>query len=271
MIPGAGRTERRVLGWMCVLIAVNQLGFGAVIPVLPLYAQSFGVSISAIGVTVAVYGLARVVLAMPAGRIADRLGRREALAIGGAVSALGNLWSAVAGSFPEFVIARFVSGAGAGLVLTAGVVVLADISTPANRGRTMAVYQGVFLFAVGIGPFPGGLLAEHAGLAAPFAAYAVAGALVGLCAWFGVPETRDLRADAASAGDRAGAPFREGLRAVLAHRGYVLACAVQFMNAFARTGARSSRSSWNEQVTFHAAPQPAPSAAPSASSSPLGA
>jgi hypothetical protein len=59
------RRERHVLLWMCVLIGVTQLGFGSVIPVLPLYAQSFDVSQSAIGATVAIYGLARFVIAMP--------------------------------------------------------------------------------------------------------------------------------------------------------------------------------------------------------------
>ena len=51
--------ERSVLAWMCLLIGVNQLGFGAVIPVLPLYAQSFGVSQAAIGATVAVTKMQR--------------------------------------------------------------------------------------------------------------------------------------------------------------------------------------------------------------------
>ena len=55
MPPDSNRfNERRVLAWMCAIIFVNQLGFGAVIPVLPLYASSFGVSVSAIGATVAV-------------------------------------------------------------------------------------------------------------------------------------------------------------------------------------------------------------------------
>ena len=44
------------------------------------------------------------------------------------------------------------AGAGAALVVTSGQIVLADITTPARRGRVMAIYQGVFLFAVGIGP-----------------------------------------------------------------------------------------------------------------------
>jgi len=82
----AGRqSEGKILAWMCVLIGVNQLGFGAVIPVLPLYAQSFGVSQTAIGFTVAIYGLARLFVALPSGRIADLFGRRNALALGGLI------------------------------------------------------------------------------------------------------------------------------------------------------------------------------------------
>ena len=156
-----------------MLIAVNQLGFGSVVPVLALYARSFDVPQTAIGAAIAAYGLARFLIAMPAGHLADHLGRRGTLALGGLVSAIGNLLCAYAPTFPAFIGARFVAGAGAALVLTAGQIVLADITEPAYRGRTMAIYQGVFLFAVGVGPLPGGLLAQHLGLAAPFLAYAV--------------------------------------------------------------------------------------------------
>src|SRR5437870_7605177 len=98
--------ERRVLVWMCVLVAVNQLGFGAMVPSLPLYAQSFGVPASAIGMAVAAYGLARFSTAIPAGQLSDWLGRRPTLALGGLVSALGNLWCAWATTYPEFIVAR---------------------------------------------------------------------------------------------------------------------------------------------------------------------
>ena len=102
-----------VLAWMCVLVGVNQLGFGSVVPSLPLYAQSFGVTASAIGMAVGIYGLARFFIAIPAGQMADKLGRRPSLAIGGLISGAGNLWCAWATSYPEFLIARFVAGAGA--------------------------------------------------------------------------------------------------------------------------------------------------------------
>jgi MFS family permease len=74
--PPAGHT--RILAWMGVFIAVNQLGFGSVMPVLALYARSFDV-----------------------GQIADRAGRRGALALGGLVTAASNLLCACAPTYPH--------------------------------------------------------------------------------------------------------------------------------------------------------------------------
>ena len=230
-MPGPGRN--RILIWMCALIAVNQLGFGSIMPVIALYARSFGVSQSAIGVAVAVYGLARFLLALPAGQLADRLGRRAGLALGGLITAAGNLFCALAPDYTTFVMARFISGAGAALVITTGVIVLADISTPAQRGRLMSVYQGTFLFAVGVGPLPGGLLAEHYGLPAPFAFYAVAGTLAAVLAFFRVPETRDLRG---GGGAETPPAFAAQLRLLAGRLGFVLVGFTAFMAAVARTG-----------------------------------
>ena len=232
-MPDPGRN--RILIWMCALIAVNQLGFGSIMPVIALYARSFGVSQSAIGVAVAVYGLARFLLALPAGQLADRLGRRAGLALGGLVTAAGNLFCALAPDYATFVVARFIAGAGAALVITTGVIVLADISTPAQRGRLMSVYQGTFLFAVGVGPLPGGLLAEHYGLPAPFAFYAVAGALAAVLAFFRVPETRDFRGGG-EAGAEAPPAFAAQLRLLAGRLGFVLVGLTAFMAAVARTG-----------------------------------
>lgn len=239
--PGFGRCgggmtfERRMLVAMCALIAVNQFGFGAMIPTLPLYAQSFGVPVSAVGAAVAIYGLARFFVALPSGRMSDTLGRRSTLAIGGLLSAVGNLWCGLAASYPEFMIARFVAGAGGGIVLTTGQIVLADISTIAERGRMLGIYQGTFLLAVGIGPYPGGLLAEHVALPAPFIAASLASLGAALIGWFVVVETRDRARNTATAG----AP-RLGLAAQVrlfgTNVGFSLVSLVGFMHAFVRTG-----------------------------------
>jgi len=221
---------------MCVLIAVNQLGFGLVVPIAPLYAASFGVPISAIGLTIALYGLARFICAVPSGRLSDRIGRRGTLAFGGGVTVLGNLLCAVAPTYPLFLSARFVAGAGAALILTASQIVLADISTPAQRGRYMGIYAGVFAFAVGAGPYPGGVLAEHAGLTAPFLAYATLAAVVTAIAWLRVPETRAMGLTRAM--NLSELPsFAQQIRLMSASTGFLMVSFVGFTAAVARTGA----------------------------------
>ena len=220
-----------------MLVAVNQLGFGAVVAVLALYARSFGVGQSAIGLSIAIYGLARFLLAVPAGQLADRVGRRGVLALGGLVSAAGNLACAYAPTYPLFIGGRFIAGAGASLVLIGGTIVLADITTAANRGRTMAIYQGVFLFAVGVGPVPGGLMAERFGLTAPFMVYAVAGTLAAAVAWLQIPETRAAHATGAALAATELPPFSAQLRLLTARVGFLLATLISFVGAVARTGA----------------------------------
>lgn len=232
---GLSRQARTILVWMCVLIFVNQLGFGAIVPVVALYAEDFGVSQTAIGLTIAVYGLARFLVNVPAGALADVAGRRVTLATGGLITVIGAALCALAPTYPIFLIARFIAGAGAACVLTGGQIVLADIASPGNRGRVMAIYQGVFLFSVGAGSWPGGWLADTFGLATPFWANAILAALVTALAWFFVPETRDHGRDVTKARPPA-IPMREQLRQLGASPGFVLISIVSFAAFFARTG-----------------------------------
>ena len=227
--------ERNVLIWMCVLIFANQLGFGAMVPSLPLYAETFGVSGAAIGLAIGVYGLARFVLAIPSGQISDKWGRKPALAIGGFLSTAGNLLSVYATDYPEFLIARFIAGAGAGMVVTTGSVILADITTPARRGRVIAIYQGTFIFAVGIGPLPGGLLAQNFGLLAPFWFCAFASFIAGSIALFTVKETRHLARQKEVKGTVLPSLAAQ-LKILSKNIGFVLVSGIALSHALTRTG-----------------------------------
>lgn len=229
------RQQNRILVWVCAVIAINQLGFGSIVPVVPLYAETFGVSQALVGLTIAVYGLARFLASVPAGRIADGAGRRWSLATGGMITVAGNILCGLAPSYPLFLAARFVAGAGAAMVLTGGQIILADIATPANRGRMMAIYQSVFLFAVGVGPLVGGQLAERGGLAFPFYAYAVVGGTVAALAIARVPETRTMARAVSPALAKPG--FAQQVRVLATQPAFMLVSLVAFANAFARTGA----------------------------------
>ena len=218
-----------------MLIFANQLGFGAMVPSLPLYAETFGVSGAAIGLAIGVYGLARFVLAIPSGQISDKWGRKPALAIGGFLSTAGNLLSVYATDYPEFLIARFIAGAGAGMVVTTGSVILADITTPARRGRVIAIYQGTFIFAVGIGPLPGGLLAQNFGLLAPFWFCAFASFIAGSIALFSVKETRHLARQKEVKGTVLPS-LADQLKILSKNIGFVLVSGIALSHALTRTG-----------------------------------
>lgn len=226
----------RVLTWVCVLIAVNQLGFGNIVPIVPLFAASFGVSQFLIGLTVAVYGLARFMANMPAGRVSDLLGRNWAIGIGGMITVGGNLLCGLSGSYSIFLAGRFIGGLGAAMVLTGTQIILADISTPENRGRVIALYMTVFMFAVGIAPLPGGYLAQHFGLEVPFFVYAGMGAGVTLLALSRIPETRQAGSIGARTSDTPRPQFSGQILTLMRQPAFLLVSVASFATFFARTG-----------------------------------
>lgn len=228
---------RNVLVWMSVLVAANQLAFSANTPIIAQYAESFGVSMTAIGLTFAIYGLARLVFNIPAGSLADLLGRKRALAIGGFISAISAAGCAIAPTYELFITARFVGGIGAAFVLTGGQIVLADIATPANRGRLMSIYQGVFLATAGLGAIPGGWLATRYGMASPFWASAILCLVVTVVALHYVPETRE-HANRKAIENKAGKgiPFQQQIRLLIRSQGLLLIGLIGLMAAFGRTG-----------------------------------
>ena len=83
-------------------------GQGVVGPVVPLYARDFGVSASVVGLTLTVFALARLILNVPAGLIADRFGRRVLLIGGPILTSIGMFGSGFANSIESLLVWRFV-------------------------------------------------------------------------------------------------------------------------------------------------------------------
>lgn len=230
----------RTLAWLCLVVCTNQLGFGLIVPIVPTFARSFGVSQALAGLVISVYGLGRLLFDLPMGGLTDRFGRRSVIVAGEIITAAGSVLCGSADSFGQLVFFRFVAGVGAATVLTGAQVVLADISTPQNRGVLMNTYQGLFLAAVGIGPSVGGVVADAFGVRAPFFGFGVLSLLAAaLCAWQ-VPETRHLARDRAAASGAVMVPFvpfADALRLLLRRRGFLLVGLVSFTQFAARTGA----------------------------------
>lgn len=174
---------------ICLSTVMVMAGQGVISPILPLYADGFGVSTAMIGATVTAFGLARLVTNVPAGVVADRRGRRVLLVGGPLVTAVGMLGSGLSETIWVLLAFRFVAGLGSGLYMTGAQIYLLDIAGPDQRGRFIATNQGALLVGVGFGPALGGLLADAYGLAMPFYVVAFAALLTALYGYLRLPET----------------------------------------------------------------------------------
>ena len=165
-------------------------GQGVVGPVLPLYARDFGVSATMVGLTLTVFALARLILNIPAGLIADRFGRRVLLIGGPILTSIGMFGSGFAGDIWSLLIWRFVAGAGSAFFMSGALIYLIDIAPPDLRARYVATNQWALSVGVALGPGIGGLVAERGGLAAPFHLVGVIALFAAVYAVFRLPETR---------------------------------------------------------------------------------
>lgn len=174
---------------ICISTVLVMAGQGVVSPVLPLFADSFGVSTAMVGATVTAFGLARLITNVPAGLFADRNGRRLLLVGGPLITALGMLGSGLSGSIWLLLVFRFIAGLGSGLYMTGAQIYVLDIAEPDQTARFIAINQAALLVGVSIGPALGGILADRYGLASPFLVVAASALLTAVYSYIRLPET----------------------------------------------------------------------------------
>lgn len=149
--------------FLCTGISV-----GVIIPAMPMLVHDLGISPGAFGFVVAAFGLSRLLGNLPAGQLVERFGRKPMLLAGLSVTGLGlaGISLTFVPAFGEswLLLCRFVSGLGVAAFTSAGFMVLADISTPLNRTRTIAPVMAAFSGGTALGPALGGLLIPALGL-----------------------------------------------------------------------------------------------------------
>src|SRR5918997_1823096 len=156
-----GRTELpREVGILAVVAFVVALGFGIVAPAIPLYARSFGVGTTAVGLAVSAFAFFRFVSAFGGGSLVERFGERTVLSAGLAIVAVTTGLAGLAGSFPLFLALRAAGGVGSAMFTVPALPPFLPVAPPSHRGRAAATWQGGFILGGIAGPAAGGLLAE---------------------------------------------------------------------------------------------------------------
>ncbi|WP_344618340.1 MFS transporter [Dactylosporangium salmoneum] len=148
------------------------LGLGLVLPVLPVYAATFGAGPTRIGALVALFALMRLATSPFCGRLGVRFGERRVLVAGLLLCAVSSALTAFAGSYGQLLVFRSLGGAGSVLFSVSALATLLAIAPADQRGRASAVFEAGFLLGGICGPALGGLLALIA-LSVPFMVYAV--------------------------------------------------------------------------------------------------
>jgi MFS family permease len=231
--------ENQTLLILCVTTSVVMMGQGIISPVLPLYAESFGVGTAAIGLTITAFGVARLVVNLPAGFISERHGRRLLLFGGPAITVVGSVASGLAPTFAWLLVSRFVAGAGSAMYMTGAMILLTDITSDENRGRVMSIYQGSLLAGVSLGPAVGGFVAQGFGLDAPFYVVAVLALLAMFLSFGRMPETvHEARRAARPGGDDNPPSGRGAVLSLLARPDFLLVCMLSGSIFLTRTGGR---------------------------------
>ena len=196
-----GENEQLLMITVSTVLVMS--GQGIITPVLPLFAAQFGAGVASVGLTLSIFGLARLLLNVPLGLLSDRYGRRLLLVAGPLVSSVGMIGSGLAPDIPQLLGWRFLAGAGSAMYMTGAAIYLVDISTAANRAHFVATNQGALLVGVSLGPAIGGLVADGYGLRAPFLLVGLATLVASLYGYVRLPETRPTRAAEEDAADHA--------------------------------------------------------------------
>jgi MFS transporter, DHA1 family, tetracycline resistance protein len=161
----AQRGKRATLVVLFTTVFIDLLGFGIVIPFLPLYAQRLHVNAAGIGMILSSYSLMQLLFAPLLGSLSDHYGRRPIIMLGLLGSSISYMIYGFAASFTMLLISRAVHGACAGTVATAQAYV-ADTTAESERAHGMGMIGAAFGLGFVLGPALGGLLG-HSNLRVP--------------------------------------------------------------------------------------------------------
>ena len=153
------------------------------VPLLPDIGGELSMSAADLGVLTTVFALGRLVMDIPAGRLADRFGATHMMANSAMLVALASFTLALAPVSLVAHLAAFVLGLGSALTNTTGMTHFSSTASAERRGASVSIFAAGLLVGQAIGPTLGGLLASLsdwrvAEAAAGVLAVAAAGALV---------------------------------------------------------------------------------------------
>jgi multidrug resistance protein len=215
---------RKLLALVCLVIFVDSLGYGVVVPVMPVYARELGIGEAGLGMLFASYAIGNIVAALPFGLLSDKVGRRPFLVFGMLAMAGAFILYAYSTTYVALFLSRFLDGVTAAANWSVGLAIIADIYPEGERGQGMGTVMGAMGAGAIAGPALGGILYDWLGYKSPFLLVAVvclAGGLIALI-------SRELKELTPQGGETG---FARKAKAVLSYPGILLTLMIVMMGS----------------------------------------
>ncbi len=220
-----------------ILVAASffvAVGFGIIMPAIPVFAKSFGVNNAAIGLMVSAFAITRFASGLISGTLVDKFGERAVFSTGVFMVSLFTFLAGVAQSYEQLLFFRAAGGLGSSMFSVAASSVILRSVGDDQRGQVQSVYQGSFIVGGMAGPAIGGLLSVIS-LRAPFFVYSVLLFCSGVVALFFLKgdsigaKVKDSKAESATT-----------IREALAMPAYRIALVLAFIGTWVFFGMRAS-------------------------------
>ena len=170
-------------------VFVSMLGFGLVMPLLPIYARDFGATGTQLGFLTASFAVARLITTLPGGWLADRAGRKKPIILGLLAYSVVMALYGFSQDANQLILLRGLQGMASGVVWPVISTMVVEMVQPADRSKAMGLYEMMHFLGMVVGPGLGGVLAGVFSIAVPFFLCGVLAFFSALLVIFTVKET----------------------------------------------------------------------------------
>ena len=174
-----------------LVVFIDLVGFGIVIPILPLLIEDIGGGAFLVGVVIALFSLFQFLFSPILGRLSDKYGRKPILIVSSFINSISYFAIFFSQAFPLIILARILAGIGSSN-LSVAQAYIADTSKSHERTKKMALIGAAFGLGFIVGPLLGGVVSEKFGIGAAFLIPAVLSAINTVLIFLILPESNKL-------------------------------------------------------------------------------
>ncbi|KAF1999309.1 MFS general substrate transporter [Amniculicola lignicola CBS 123094] len=179
--------------WIVFLVSISALisPFGATtfFPALNVLSEVLEISPTMVNIAITTYMIAQAIAPAVIAGMSDFSGRRLSFILCFVIFIVGNIGLALQTNYAALLVLRMVQATGCSAAIALSVAVVADIATPAERGKWMGYATAGLLIGPAFGPTIGGVLAQFLGWRSIFWFLAIYGGVLLIIFAFFFPET----------------------------------------------------------------------------------